>query len=632
MNRRQCSDANFAKTAAPGSLGRRALAALLLPLAALARAQPLWVHSRDISVSLDASSFELLALNTSSGLALDVAGSAATLGDTAAAPLLLNASAAACGGGGGGGGGGVCVTRWLRVLAQHSNASCCELYDVRAVTSFLPVEAAAAAQSLPSAIAWRLDVTSGAPLAWRTTIAHSLDTSAAARSNASDVRFWTPRGGNVSSAAAWEDVLRMSDAAGAPQGLRTQYGVNMLFDDTAGREVSPLPAAALAFASAGAGVGLVQALDDRVFGLATDVSAGGAALKRYYNRLGQGRTVSLTAYLVPIAGGADWRPLLLWARGAMPRFFLSATLLASAAGAGEGAAPPAEGRAAAPLPVPAVVKTGLGLYSCANAEDMNLTELRASGATHNWDAHFEWPYIGMYLPPPDVTWASNLGSGEEGNCGAGWTHGQLVNTTIMRSIYANAFAAGITTLTYFNLVEFGENFACPLPAPINPPPDDDWRDSSQFVADHMPQSPWPGCPNTGWQNGVDLNPADPGFSDFLVEQATLHVERLGMDFRGFAVDRLDHLSMYDMGVAPPLDDGLAWCGSPCNVLMTGWNAALARVAAVVYGSGAGAQSIITGNFVGIQRVDALQHIDGIMEVRALARCATGRPARGARRC
>jgi hypothetical protein len=39
----------------------------------------------------------------------------------------------------------------------------------------------------------------------------------------------------------------------------------------------------------------------------------------------------------------------------------------------------------------------------------------------------------------------------------------------------------------------------------------------------MPNAPWPGCPNTGWQNGVDLNPMDPGFADFLVAQAQLHV-------------------------------------------------------------------------------------------------------------
>jgi hypothetical protein len=71
--------------------------------------------------------------------------------------------------------------------------------------------------------------------------------------------------------------------------------------------------------------------------------------------------------------------------------------------------------------------------------------------------------------------------------------------------------------------------------------------------------------------------------------------------------------MWDMGAAPPLDDGLAWCGTPCNLLMTGWNVAIARVAAVVYGGETGRQSLITGNFVGIQRVDALQHIDGIME-------------------
>ena len=62
----------------------------------------------------------------------------------------------------------------------------------------------------------------------------------------------------------------------------------------------------------------------------------------------------------------------------------------------------------------------------------------------------------MYLPPispPEASWASNLGDGEEGDCGAGWRHGQLVNASLIKQMYRDASAAGITTLTYFNLVE-----------------------------------------------------------------------------------------------------------------------------------------------------------------------------------
>ena len=578
---------------------RRALALLALSLQRVAPTA-VWVHSADLSASLDATTGALLTLNSSSGLALDARGSDFLLGDTAAAPAVLNASVARCGTAGA----GVCVSRWLRVVAQFSNGSCCAPYEVLAVATLAP--APAPGPGVPSSLLWRLDLTSAAPLPWRTSVAHALSVRAAAGANASDARMWLPRGGAAVEGGAWEDTLRMADAARAPAGLHAQYGTGFLLDDADGRDVSPVPAAVLSFASARAGLGLIAALDDALFGVATDVTPAGAAITRRYNRLGAGRAVSFSAHVVPLAG-ADWRPLFAWARAAMPPFFLASALLAAPAPAPRAAGAP-------PPPPPPFVTAGLGLYSCANIEDMNTTALALAGATHNWDAKFEWPYIGMYLPegldPPRSSWASNLGSGEEADCGRGWRHGQDVNASFIARVYADAAARGITTLTYFNLVEYGEDFSCPLPPPLSPPPRNDWRNASQFAADTMPDAAWPGCPNTGWQNGVDLNPADPAFADFLVRQAQAHVDALGGAFAGFAIDRFDHTSMWYNNVPAALDDGLAWCGAPCILLLTGFNAVLQRVAATVYGDGTHGR-ILTGNFVGAQRVDVLRHADGI---------------------
>lgn len=562
-----------------------------------------WVHSANLSASLDANSGMLFSLNTSSGLSLDARGSDILIGDTSATPTLLNVTVAQCGSNDD----GVCVSKWLRVIAQRSNASCCQPYDVLVMMSLLPVQAQT--PYLPSSLAWKIDLTSAALLPWRTSIAHALNVTTVAGANISDVRMWAPRGGATTDNAAWEDTLRMTDATHAP--LRTQYGSNFLLDDLVGREISSVPAAVLAYASERAGLGLIAALDDALFGVATDVSATGAAITKRYNRLGAGHTVSFTSFLVPLVG-ADWRPLFAWARGAMPRYFLASSLIAAPMQmAATQKAPPQMQLPPAP---PSYIKTGLGLYSCANIQDMNMTQITAAGATHNWDAKFEWPYIGMYLPlgldPPNSNWASNLGSGEEPNCGDGWRHGQDVNTSFMASVYADAAAKGITTLTYFNLVEYGEDFSCPLPPPSSPIPVNDWMNSSHYAADHMPHSPWPGCPNTGWQNGVDLNPADPDFASFLVAQAQTHVDTLGSSFFGFAIDRFDHTSLWYMNVPTEIDDKLAWCGAPCILLLTGFNAVLQRVASVVYGDGTLGR-IITGNFVGAQRIDVLQHIDGI---------------------
>jgi hypothetical protein len=257
---------------------------------------------------------------------------------------------------------------------------------------------------------------------------------------------------------------------------------------------------------------------------------------------------------------------------------------------------------------------GLGLYSCANSADMNLTEVRDTyGATLNWDAHFYWPYIGLYLPPivpASASWQTNFGDGEEANCGGGFRHGQTIDVATIGAEYRASRAAGVPTLAYFNMFEYGENFSCtPLP-PITPPPDNDWRNATQFLADHFSDSVLPGCPGTGWQDGVTLDPTVASFADYLVSQVQLKLDSFGDDFAGIAVDRYDHVSFWRHAVPAESDDGLAWCGDPCWPLLSGFNRAGARVSEKVHGGSASGR-LVTGNYVGSQRVDTLSWTDGV---------------------
>ena len=90
---------------------------------------------------------------------------------------------------------------------------------------------------------------------------------------------------------------------------------------------------------------------------------------------------------------------------------------------------------------------------------------------------------------------------------------------------------------------------------------------------------------------MDLDPTTLNFSNFLVDQAAAKVEvcftslidsaskdvpcaisqseyqAFGSNFFGIAIDRLDHLSMWNNNAFPKYDDGLAWCGTPCYPLM-----------------------------------------------------------------
>ena len=112
-----------------------------------------------------------------------------------------------------------------------------------------------------------------------------------------------------------------------------------------------------------------------------------------------------------------------------------------------------------------------------------------------------------------------------------------------------------------------------------------------------------------WQNGVDLNSASPSYQAFLVSQAQLFANTFSNHFYGLVVDRLDDLSMWNYNCTLELDDGLAWCGAPCYPLMTAWNRAMGSISDVVHSNASG--RIITANYVGVRRVDALQHMDGV---------------------
>lgn len=602
------------------------LCALLL--LAPARSALLWVHSPDISVCIDSTTGQLSSLNTSWGFATppDFAGS--ILAGQDLRPAVSAVSASPCSHNGFP---AVCINSTFKVLGERSDASCCQSYDVSVQQAVWPL--AGLPGPVPSALGWRVSFFSAAPQPWRTLLQARL---AFGEAGAGDALYWAPQGGrdDENEALAWRDTLAPLRAGAAADLDDMQYGNDFLCSPQARPacmgQLLPVPLALHASAAQGAGVGLVAALDDAIFGLRLSVNASALSFTRQFNRLAsaQAGAVTMTHFLVPTPG-TDWRPLFAWGRAAFPRFFLAPSLLAStpalgftathatprdlaelarwAAGAAAGAAPPP------PLLPPPSLAHGLGIYSCANVQDMNLSQVRdASGATLNWDAHFYWPYIGQYLPsiePPSASWASNVGSGEEGECGPGWRHGDNASYASIAAQYAASTAAGITTLSYLNLNEWGEEIRCQLPPPQAPPPANDWRNSTQFLANHMPSALLPGCPGTGWQGGVVLDSGDAAFAAFLEAQAQLKVRLFGEAFKGISFDRYDHASTWVHAPPPARDDGLAWCGDPCYPLLRGFIALLGRIGRVLQAGGA--QRITTGNYVGTLRVDTLQYNDGV---------------------
>ena len=599
---------------------------LLLTLCPPSFAGLLWLHTADLSIAVNTSTGAVQRLNTSLGFTSGPSFTAGIFAGEDLSPVVHSVAVAACSHNGAP---AVCVDSNVTVLGERSNATCCERYPLRVRQTLWGV----ALPGVPTAVGWTATFLSAAPLPWRTVLQARVDYfDAANAAAAADARVWAPQGGldSENRAFRWRDVLSPVAAADGVDLTGMQYGKGFLCDPGTrppcmGR-LLPIPLSYSASAAAGAGLGVVAALDDDIFGLVLDLTPASAAFSRRFNRLASAAgPVSATHFLVP--AGNDWRGIFKWGRRAFPRFFLSPTLLtpaarafsAARAHAGEVAALGRRRAAAAaappPPPPPRAIATGLALYSCADVADLNLTELALSGANVNWDAHFYWPYIGMYLPPivpANASWESNVGDGEEGACGR-FKHGQQVSYSGIAAEYTAAAEAGIQTLAYFNLNEWGQNFACePLP-PQRPPPPNDWRNSTQFLANHFPAAPLPGCVNTGWQNGVVLDSTDPGFAAYLLSQVQLKLDVFGGALQGLAFDRFDHVSQWRHGLAPAIDDGRAWCGDPCYPLLTGFVALLGEIGALLWRSPAPAAGprLSTANYVGSLRVDTLQHSDGV---------------------
>jgi len=588
--------------------------------------QALWVHSTDLSAQVSPSTGQIIALNSSFGLSWGLEASTLAGEPDQHPPVPFNVNVTPCIYGSLP---AVCTDSDWSVVGQRSDASCCQTYQIRVSQVLWALEAL---PGVPSSLGLSTNFSSQAPLPWRTELALRINFSSAFPS--SDRGYWAPRGGDDFSneAGQWEDVLRLLRDSDNVSLQNMQYGQNMLCDATARPpcmgQLLPVPLAFSADMDVNVGLGVVAALDDPIFGLRLDLNASSLHFRRTFNRMaaatekGGWASVPATYFFVPTPG-PDWRPLFSWGRAAFPRFFLAPTLIAGTLGENFTVTSAVHSpgvlervglerlRAPSPLsPPPQALLTGLGMYSCANVGDMNLSEARdLSGANLNWDAHFWWPYIGMYLPPispSGASWLTNLGSGEEPHCGPNFHHGQLSNKSTILEEYRASAAAGIKLLAYFNLNEWGEDFQCNLPPPVSPPPPNDWVNSTEFLANHMADSVLPGCPGTGWQGGVVLDSTVPSFASYLLSQVALKMESFGDAFQGLAFDRFDHATTWRHFPAPGLDDGLAWCGDYCYCLLPGFVRLLTRIGQTMYQGTPLSGRLSTANYVGTLRVDTLQ--------------------------
>ena len=88
--------------------------------------------------------------------------------------------------------------------------------------------------------------------------------------------------------------------------------------------------------------------------------------------------------------------------------------------------------------------------------------------------------------------------------------------------------SGLYVLSYFNVTEFGRNLRWPAPPRKATRDADLWKDPNDYLyaklpnALLMPQDK----PLGSWEGAMAVDPGDPVYQKFLLEQAQRHLDRL----------------------------------------------------------------------------------------------------------
>jgi hypothetical protein len=405
-----------------------------------------------------------------------------------------------------------------------------------------------------SSIRWHLTIT-GDIAPWSTSIETRLR-----REPSPGTTFWTAWDNAPGASPGWNDPL--VPAAYADLDLR--YGGHV-----AEANAFCLPLMTMLDAADDIALSLVQSPEDPLLDMHLYTSRDGVAvLSRHNHRISAITPVSFTMDLVPHA--ADWRAALGWMADRYPDYVN-----------------PADPRVRA--------LDGCGAYS-AHRGRLDHDKLRRMAFSLNWNAHFDFPFLGMMMPPVGRN--------------TGWTSwaGRSASLSRMARYERSMHRAGFHVLEYFVLTECG-NGILPEPPPRKAPIDADlWRDANDFVHYAIPaavvRASDGGIQFSDWHDNVVVDPAEPVWREQLLAQAWRLVRELP-DSDGICIDRMDWLTLYNVH----RDDGQSWIdGAPARSLLNSWRQTGAEVAAIMHGAG----KVVYANPL-VRRLDTVRFIDGFYD-------------------
>jgi hypothetical protein len=329
------------------------------------------------------------------------------------------------------------------------------------------------------------------------------------------------------------------------------------------------------------GLSVFLSPEDDIVNLRMKTGADGSIVfERLFNKVSAEKKIHFSSDLV--AHEADWRSVLSWFADRYPGYVNPKNPAAAALG-------------------------GTAAYSNF-FDDFDAVKMKRMAFTVNWQASFDFPYMGMFLPPVkrDVGW-TRLGGG-------------TISIQQMDNYAKRMKQKGFYVLSYFNVTEFGSWFKYPQPSPGT---DSNalWKDCSSFlykkfpaalltvadkvkITDALDSKTIHGGPYYSWKGAVAMDCGDPAYQQFLLNQAQRHIREIPNSF-GICIDRLDWLRFFNENA----DDGITWFdGKPARSLANSWKGLMGKLGPLMHNAG---KSVLVNNHY--KRIDLLQQADGILD-------------------
>jgi hypothetical protein len=343
-----------------------------------------------------------------------------------------------------------------------------------------------------------------------------------------------------------------------------------------------LPFASVFEHKANMGFSVFLSPEDDIIDLLMNTSANGTIeFHRLFNRINNKRKLRFSLDLAVHEG--DWRSALKWFADRYPGY-------------------------TNPKNADAAVLGGTAAYSNF-FDDFDADKMKKMAFTVNWQASFDFPYMGMFLPPVkrDEQW-KRLGGG-------------MISIKQMDDYAGKMKQKGFFVMSYFNVTEFGSWFKYPRPPLTVTDSNELWKDCSNYLFEKFPDAMLRvadnvkltrqldrrtvhGGPYYSWKDAVAMDCGDPAYQKFLLTQARRHIKEIPHSF-GICIDRLDWLRFFN----EQQDDGITWFDNrPARSLVSSWKGLMEKLGPLMHHAG---KYILVNNHY--KRVDLLKHADGILD-------------------